>query len=352
MSKPPYYKTLSGPQIFVWRMFLFVVLIGLLAGIFNQKILDLVDFSNSMPLKLLIVGVLLFGILLTFQQVLRLYPEVRWVNNFRISDPGMTMDNAPVMLAPMAMMLRRRQGQAAISATAMSSILDSIGSRLDESRETTRYLVGLLIFLGLIGTFWGLLVTTGSVGQTIQALNTEGKETAQVFAELKTSLEAPLSGMGTAFSASLLGLAGSLILGFLDIQAGQAQSRFYNELEEWLSTITELRGEAGETAGTQSQLRFALLDMQRAITDLTGKIEQGVVHGGGGVHSGDLHRLTDGIDKLVQQMRAEQKVLREWVDDQSHNQAELAAVLKEQNRLATALREIASRAPRRDIADR
>ncbi len=352
MSKPPYYKTLSGPQIFVWRMFLFVVLIGLLAGIFNQKILDLVDFSNSMPLKLLIMGVLLFGILLTFQQVLRLYPEVRWVNNFRISDPGMTMDNAPVMLAPMAMMLRRRQGQAAISATAMSSILDSIGSRLDESRETTRYLVGLLIFLGLIGTFWGLLVTTGSVGQTIQALNTEGKETAQVFAELKTSLEAPLSGMGTAFSASLLGLAGSLILGFLDIQAGQAQSRFYNELEEWLSTITELRGEAGETAGTQSQLRFALLDMQRAITDLTGKIEQGVMHGGGGVHSGDLHRLTDGIDKLVQQMRAEQKVLREWVDDQSHNQAELAAVLKEQNRLATALREIASRAPRRDIADR
>jgi hypothetical protein len=354
MSKPPYYKTLSGPQIFVWRMFLFVVLIGLIAGIFNQKILDLVNFNNSLPLKLLIVGVLVFGIMLTFQQVLRLYPEVRWVNNFRISDPGMAMDNAPVMLAPMAMMLRRRQGQAAISATAMRSILDSIGSRLDESRETTRYLVGLLIFLGLIGTFWGLLITTGSVGETIRALNTEGKEGAQVFQELKTSLEAPLAGMGTAFSASLLGLAGSLILGFLDIQAGQAQSRFYNELEEWLSTITELRGESSETAGSQSQLRFALLDMQRAITDLTGKIEQGIMHGGGGggVHSGDLHRLTDGIDKLVQQMRAEQKVLREWVDDQSHHQVELAAVLKEQNRLATALREIASRAPRRDIADR
>jgi hypothetical protein len=349
MSKPPYYKTLSGPQIFVWRMFLFVVLVGLIAGIFNQKILELVNFNNSTPLKLLIVGVLVFGVMLTFQQVFRLYPEVRWVNNFRISDPGLTMDNAPVMLAPMAMMLRRRQGQAAISATAMRSILDSIGSRLDESRETTRYLVGLLIFLGLIGTFWGLLITTGSVSETIRALNTEGKETAQVFQELKTSLEAPLSGMSTAFSASLLGLAGSLILGFLDIQAGQAQSRFYNELEEWLSTFTESRGEgSGDGAGAQSQLRFAMLDMQRAITDLAEKIQHGGVHGGGGVQSGELHRLTDGIDKLVQQMRAEQKVLREWVDDQSHNQAELAAVLKEQNRLATALREIAARAPRRD----
>ena len=261
------------------------------------------------------------------------------------------MDHAPVMLAPMAMMLRRRQGQAAISATAMRSILDSIGSRLDESRETTRYLVGLLIFLGLIGTFWGLLITTGSVGETIRALNTEGKETAQVFQELKTSLEAPLAGMGTAFSASLLGLAGSLILGFLDIQAGQAQSRFYNDLEEWLSTITELRGEGtGDAPGAQSQLRFAILDMQRSMSDLAEKIEHGVMRGGG--QSGDMVRLTEGIDKLVQQMRAEQKVLREWVDDQSHHQAELAAVLKEQNRLAGALREIAARAPRRDIADR
>ncbi len=351
MSKPPYYKTLSGPQIFVWRMFLFVVLVGLIVGIFHEKILELVNFNSSTPLKVLIIGVLVFGVLLTFQQVLRLFPEVRWVNNFRISDPGIAMDHVPVMLAPMAMMLRRRQGQAAISATAMRSILNSIGSRLDESRETTRYLVGLLIFLGLIGTFWGLLITVGSVGDLIRALNTEGKEAGEVFQQLKTSLEEPLRGMGTAFSASLLGLAGSLILGFLDIQAGQAQSRFYNDLEEWLSTITELRGEGAGEAGSQAQLRFAMLDMQRSITDLAEKIEQGVIRGGGQNGEG-LLRLSDGIDKLVQQMRAEQKVLREWVDDQSHHQAELAAVLKEQNRLATALREIAARAPRRDVADR
>jgi membrane associated rhomboid family serine protease len=350
MSKPPYYKTLSGPQTFVWRMFLFLVLTGLIAAIIHEQIQA--NFNKNQALNSLIAGVLIFGILFIFQQVLRLYPEVRWVNSFRISDPGLAMDHVPVMLAPMAMMLRRRQGQAAISTTAMRSILDSIASRLDESRETARYLVGLLIFLGLLGTFWGLLQTTGSVGDTIAALNTEGKESAEVFQQLKTSLQEPLRGMGTAFSASLFGLAGSLILGFLDLQAGQAQARFYNELEEWLSTITELRADgAGDAPGSQTQLRFALLDMQRSISDLAEKIEQGVIRGG--TQNGDgLLRLTDGIDKLVGQMRAEQKVLREWVDEQAHNQAELAAVLKEQNRLAGALREIAARAPRRDTAER
>jgi hypothetical protein len=350
MSKP-YYKPMSGPQRFVGRMLLFLILTGLIGAIINKQILT--NFDNNRPLNALIIGVLVFGILYAFQQVIRLYPEIRWVNNFRISDPGLADDRVPVMLAPMANLLRRRQGHAVISTMAMRSILDSIASRLDESRETTRYLVGLLIFLGLLGTFWGLLLTTGSVGDTISALNTEGKESSQVFQELKNGLEAPLRGMGTAFSASLFGLAGSLILGFLDLQAGQAQARFYNELEEWLSTITELRADApiGEAPGSQAQLRFALLDMQRSISDLADKIEQGVIRGGAPNNEG-LARLTESIEKLVQQMRAEQKVLREWVDEQSQNQSELAAVLREQNRLAGALREIAARAPRRDPIDR
>ena len=352
MSKPSYYKTLSGPQTFVWRMLVFLALAGLIFPVLNKDGRVIENFQHNPLLNSLIVGVLIFGVLYTFQQVLRLYPEVRWVNNFRISDPGLATDSAPVMLAPMATMLRRRQGQSAISAAAMRSILDSIALRLDESRETTRYLVGLLIFLGLLGTFWGLLLTTGSVSETIEALKTEGKDTGQVFQELKTGLEAPLKGMGTAFSASLFSLAGSLILGFLDLQAGHAQARFYNELEEWLSTITELRGEAGgDMPGSQTQLRFALLDMQRSISDLAEKIEQGAIYGGP-QSTDSLQRLTDGIDKLVGQMRAEQQVLREWVDEQSHNQSELAAVLKEQNRLAGALREIAARAPRRDAGER
>ncbi|MBT3071509.1 flagellar motor protein MotA [Rhodomicrobium sp. Az07] len=348
MSKSPYYKTLSGPGRFVGRMLLFLILAGLIGFIIHKQIIE--NFDHNRPLNTLIVGVLIFGILYTFQQVFRLFPEVRWVNNFRLSDPVAT-DRLPAMLAPMATLLKRRQGQGTISPVAMRSILDSIASRLDESRETTRYLVGLLIFLGLLGTFWGLLETTGSVGQTISALNTEGKETAEVFQELKTGLEAPLRGMGTAFSASLFGLAGSLILGFLDLQAGQAQARFYNELEEWLSTITELRSEGpADAPGSQAQFRFALLDMQRSISDLAEKIEHGFIRGGG-ANNEQLARLSEGIDKLVQQMRAEQKVLREWVDEQSHGQNELAAVLKEQNRLASALREIAARA-RRDPVDR
>lgn len=350
MSKSPYYKTLSGSQVFVWRMLLFLVLAGLLAVVLQKQIVAF--FAVNPGLNALIVGVLFFGILLTFQQVLRLYPEVRWVNNFRLSDPGLSQQRPPRLLAPMATLLQRRQGQASISPSAMRSILDSIAARLDESRDTTRYLVGLLIFLGLLGTFWGLLQTIQSLGLTISALDTDNKDSVTVFEELKTGLEAPLKGMGTAFSASLFGLAGSLILGFLDLQAGQAQNRFYNELEEWLSTITELQPEgAGATAGTPAQLRFALLDMQRSITDLTDKIEHGIVRPSAG--NGDaIVKLSDGIEKLVQQMRAEQKVVREWVDEQAQSQSELASVLREQNRLATALREIASRAPRRDPVDR
>jgi membrane associated rhomboid family serine protease len=350
MSKSPYYKTLSGSQIFVWRMLLFVVLAGLIAVALQREIITF--FSVNPALNALIAGVLLIGILLTFQQVLRLYPEVRWVNNFRLSDPGLSQQRQPRLLAPMATLLQRRQGQASISPSAMRSILDSIAARLDESRETTRYLVGLLIFLGLLGTFWGLLLTIQSLGQTISALDTANKDSVTVFEELKEGLQGPLGGMGTAFSASLFGLAGSLILGFLDLQAGQAQSRFYNELEEWLSTITELQPEGGgAAAGTPAQLRFAMLDMQRSISDLADKIEQGVARGGG-VNNDALLKLSDGIDKLVQQMRAEQKVVREWVDEQAQSQAELASVLREQNRLASALREIASRAPRRDPVDR
>ncbi len=351
MSKSPFYKTLSGPQVFVWRMFLFLVLAGFIAAILHKQIIA--NFSANPGLNAFILGVLFFGILLTFQQVLRLYPEVRWVNTFRLSDPGLSMQRAPRLLAPMATLLQRRQGQASISPAAMRSILDSIAARLDESRETTRYLVGLLIFLGLLGTFWGLLLTIQSVGSTIDALDTNNKDSVTVFEELKTGLEAPLKGMGTAFSASLFGLAGSLILGFLDLQAGQAQNRFYNELEEWLSTITELQPEGAGAAGTPAQMRFAMLDMQRSITDLSDKIEHGVIRGGGGGNGEAMIKLTESIDRLVQQMRAEQKVVREWIDEQAQSQSELASVLREQNRLASALREIASRAPRRgDPVDR
>ncbi len=342
MTKTPYYKTLSKPQTFVWRMFLFVALASFIAVILYNAIV--VAFSSNPALNSVIIGTLGFGIIYTFQQVLRLYPEIRWVNSFRIADPGLAVEPSPVMLAPMATLLRRRQGQAAISATAMRSILNSIGSRLDESRETTRYLVGLLVFLGLLGTFWGLMQTVQAVGLTINSLGGSG-EGGAMFEELKNGLGAPLKGMGVAFSSSLFGLAGSLVVGFLDLQASQAQTRFYNELEEWLSGITELSPESANVAnqGQPAQLRFALLDLQRSMTDLAEKIEQGMVRNNSGEAMLELSR---GIDRLVKQMRAEQKVVREWVDEQAHQQNALANVLREQNKLATILRDVAVRPPR------
>ncbi len=344
MTKALYYKTLSKPQVFVWRMFLFVVLAAFVVFILSNDIL--VAFKANPGLNTLIVGTLIFGILYTFQQVLRLYPEIRWVNGFRMSDPGIAADRAPVMLAPMATMLARRQGHAALSATGMRSLLDSIASRLDESRETTRYLVGLLIFLGLLGTFWGLMQTVHTVGTTIDTLNPTGEGSVS-FEELKNGLAAPLKGMGVAFSASLFGLSGSLIVGFLDLQASQAQTRFYNELEEWLSGITELAPEGAGVAAAQgqpAQLRFAMLDMQRSVADLAERIEAGMARN----NQGDaMIELSRGIDRLVKQMRAEQKVVREWLDEQAHHhQAELSSVLREQNKLATILREVAARPPR------
>ncbi|WP_210191626.1 MULTISPECIES: MotA/TolQ/ExbB proton channel family protein [Rhodomicrobium] len=344
MTKAPYYKTLSTPQTFVWRMFLFVALASCVGVILYAQILT--AFKANPALNGVIMGTLGFGVIYTFQQVLRLYPEIRWVNNFRIADPGLALDRSPVMLAPMATLLRRRQGQAALSATAMRSILDSIAARLDESRETTRYMIGLLVFLGLLGTFWGLMETVQSVGGTIAALSPSGGEGGAMFEELKTGLAAPLAGMGVAFSSSLFGLAGSLIVGFLDLQAGQAQARFYNELEEWLSNITELSPEgsnAATNAGQPAQLRFALLDMQRTMTDLADKIEQGMARNNG---TEAMLELSRGIDRLVKQMRAEQKVVREWVDEQAHQQNALANVLREQNKLATILRDVAVRPPR------
>ncbi len=323
-------------------MFLFVVLASFIAIILYNQILE--AFQHNPGLNGLIIGTLIFGVIYTFQQVVRLYPEIRWVNSFRIADPGLSIERPPIMLAPMATLLRRRQGQAALSTAAMRSILDSIAARLDESRETTRYLVGLLVFLGLLGTFWGLMETVQSVGRTIGALAPSG-EGGAAFEELKSGLEAPLKGMGVAFSSSLFGLAGSLIVGFLDLQASQAQTRFYNELEEWLSGITEIGSaeNAVATQGQPAQLRFAMLEMQRSILDLADKIEQGIARGN---NNDAILELSKGIDRLVKQMRAEQKVVREWVDEQAQQHNELANVLREQNKLATILRDVSGRPPR------
>lgn len=327
------HMSLSRPQVFLWRMLVFLILVGFLVAILNVQIFS--AFMANPGLNGLIVGVLFIGIAYAFRQVMRLFREVRWVNNFRVGDPGIKVPKPPVLLAPMATMLRDRTGHLSLSTLSMRSILDSIGSRLDEARDISRYLVGLLIFLGLLGTFWGLLETINSVGTTISSLDTGTNDGLVIFEELKAGLEAPLKGMGTAFSSSLFGLAGSLVLGFLDLQAGQAQNRFYNELEDWLSGITELQ--LGETvgAGTSPQVRYAMLEMQRSIAQIGSNIERGALNDNS---TEAVRNLAAGVEKLIEQMRAEQQVVREWADEQSQTQQDLANALKSMSGTTTTRR--------------
>ena len=273
--------TLSKPRAYLTRMALFLTLVGFLLLILYSKLIT--AFLANPGLNGLIVFVLLIGILYAVRQVFMLSPEINWVNSFRRADPGLALPPPPQLLAPMATMLGNRRGRMNLSAQTMTSLLDSIGSRLDEQREISRYAIGLLVFLGLLGTFWGLLSTVAAVGDTMRSLNVESTDSTAVFTELRAGLEAPLKGMGTAFSSSLFGLAGSLVLGFLDLQAGQAQNRFYNELEEWMATVTDVLGEndaqadvAVEGAGNANTALLALTGQIAALTEQI-QLEQGLV---------------------------------------------------------------------------
>ena len=323
------HRTLTPPGVFLVRMLVFLTLVAFLAAILHERLEG--ALMTNPGLNGLILGVLFLGVIYAFRQVIRLYPEIRFVNAFRISDPGLASSHQPVLLAPMATMLRDRTGVLSLSTVSMRTIMDSIGSRLDEARDTGRYMVGLLVFLGLLGTFWGLLETIQSVGLAINTLSSTG-ETVAVFDELKSGLAAPLKGMGTAFSSSLLGLSGSLVLGFLELQASHAHNRFYNELEEWLSGITELTpGSSSATEQVSRQLMAAVFEMQRAVEDLSGRMKGGS-SSTLGVSSGSdepVRDLARGVNQLVTQMRAEQKVVREWVDEQATQQSEVTNVLRD-----------------------
>jgi hypothetical protein len=187
----------------------------------------------------MIIGVLAVGIGIVFQQVLSLERERVWLDRRQAGVPGLETGE-PRMLAPLARMLAGREGTPRLSATVMRSLLDGIRLRLDQNRDISRYLVGLLIFLGLLGTFWGLLDTVVAAGKVIASLKVAAGDVGEVFGRLRDDLQGPLAGMGTAFSSSLFGLAGALVLGFLDLQAGHADNRFFKELEDWLAELTHL----------------------------------------------------------------------------------------------------------------
>ena len=313
---------LSSPRIFLVRMLVFLVLLALLAFILYRQIWQ--AFLANPGLNALIIGVLLIGIILSFRQVLRLFPEIAWVNGFRLADPGLARGRAPVLLAPMAAILGDRGARTAISPQIMRSLLDSIATRLDEARDTSRYMTGLLVFLGLLGTFWGLIETVGSVGGVIQNLRVGG-DAAAMFDSLRDGLAAPLSGMGISFSSSLFGLAGSLVLGFLDLQSGQAQNRFYINLEDWLSTTVrdladdQLVAAAGAPAGTISTEVRNALDRMREIVAETGSSKAA---------TNAMANLAEAIQGMVHHMRQEQQLIRNWADAQAEQNNEMKRLLE------------------------
>jgi hypothetical protein len=230
---------MTRPATYLIRMGLFLLVVAVGVVLLAPSLLD--AFMANPVLNGIIVGALAIGIAHSFRSTAMLQREVTWIESFQRDGPVTSNENEPRLLAPMARMFGERAfGRFSLSTMALRTLLDGIATRLDEVRETSRYMTGLLVFLGLLGTFWGLLQTIDSIGSVISGLTVGGDNTQDFFGKLKDGLQSPLSGMGTAFSSSLFGLAGSLILGFLALQAGQAQNRFYNELEEWLSSQTRL----------------------------------------------------------------------------------------------------------------
>jgi len=306
---------MTGPQRFLVRMGIFLVVVIAIASALFAPLWR--AFSANAALNGLILGVLVLGIVYVFRQVLQLRPEVTWIETFRRSEPGLSVQAPPKLLGPMATMLGERSSRVSLSTLSMRSLLDGIASRLDESREISRYMIGLLIFLGLLGTFWGLLETVASVGATIASLRVGGGDFAAQFDDLRRGLEAPLAGMGTAFSSSLFGLGGSLILGFLDLQAGQALNRFYNDLEEWLSSVTRLS--SGSAIGEDDQSVPAYVQaLLEQTADSLDNLQRTMASSEGRRGSGDATLLTlaERLATFTDQMRSEQDLMVKLIESQ------------------------------------
>ncbi|GGD30207.1 MotA/TolQ/ExbB proton channel family protein [Aureimonas glaciei] len=315
-------ENLASPMVFLWSMLVFLALVGFVAAILSRQVQA--AFVTNPGLNGLILGVLVIGILLALMQIIRLAREVRWVNAYRDGSSEFETMRAPVLLAPMRALIGRRR-QLALSTQSMTAVLDSVATRLDETRDIARYLIGLLVFLGLLGTFWGLLGTIGSIGNTIQTLDPGSGDAASILDSLKAGLAAPLQGMGTAFSSSLFGLSGSLVLGFLDLQIGRAQNRFYTEFENWLSSVTDVGADmllppsAGATpiGSGGEEIRLLSDRLNKLVQDQAASPRT----------TAAMASLAESIQGLVQHMRSEQQMLRDFVETQAGEQRELRGVL-------------------------
>ncbi len=298
-------RLLTSPRIFLVGMAAFLALVGFVVLILLKQLQ--LAFSANPGLNGLILGVLVIGSLFTFRQVFRLFREIHWVNSLTSAYDGSRVKQ-PVLLAPMAAMLNAGAGASGLSTLTARAILDSIATRLDEGRELSRYLVGLLVFLGLLGTFWGLLETVHSISGVIDSMKT-GADTTSMFEDLKGGLSAPIAGMSVSFTSSLFGLASSLILGFLDLQAGQAQNRFYSEFEEFLAGhMRTVEPEAAQPQPVAVAAAGSQLDHQK--------------------NSAAIATLAEGIQALVGHMRTEQQQIRNWVDVQAQQQEDIGKLLR------------------------
>lgn len=317
--------TFSQPIRAITQMLIVCGLVGAGAWAIHGQIIDIV--SANLLLNGLIACVFLIGVLTCFWQVWILAQSVYWIENFVRGTPGTEDDAPPRLLAPLAALLRSRMARMSISASSSRSIQESVAQRIDEARDITRYLINLLVFLGLLGTFWGLATTVPAVVETIRSLAPQEGETGmEVFEKLMGGLESQLGGMGTAFSSSLLGLAGSLVLGLLELFAGHGQARFTRELEEWLSSITRI-GFAGEGDGGDQTALGAMIDhmavqmeqlqlmheqaeagraaFEGRIAELTQALTVlGEQRGDDGSQAAILRRIADGQDRMIAAMAA------------------------------------------------
>jgi hypothetical protein len=297
---------MNDPQRMMGWMLVFLAAVAIGCGILFSPLKS--AFLANHVFNGLILVVLAIGIAINFFQVITLRPAGEWI---RVTERGPVPREAPSLLAPMARMLgsREREGLR-LSAMAIRSMLDGIRMRLDESRDISRYMIGLLVFLGLLGTFWGLLDTVGGVSKVIGGLTSGSGDSGAVFDNLKRDLQGPLAGMGTAFSSSLFGLGGALALGVLDLQAGHAQNRFYNYVEEWLATLAHLPSGRLGAEGEHSLPTYieALLEqtadnldqLQRTLT--RGEEDRRATQA-------SLANLGEQLASLTDQLRSEQKLI-------------------------------------------
>ncbi|APX22090.1 MAG: biopolymer transporter ExbB [Rhodobacteraceae bacterium] len=303
MQKPDFEAEAHFSQPFR-QIAMMLVVLGLCgAGGFIALPRVLPVFQANPWLNGFIAFVFVLGVVACFLQVAQLIQSVRWIETFLADrDAGA---QPPRLLAPLASLLRRRDRRLQITTTSTRSILDSVATRIDEAREITRYIVSLLIFLGLLGTFYGLATTVPALVDTIRSLApAEGESNMDVFSRLMSGLEGQLGGMGVAFASSLLGLAGSLIVGLLELFAGHGQNRFYRELEEWLSSITKLsfssgEGEGGGETGVVAQVLDQMTDQMERLTLMFSRAQEGQNE-----VDARLGQLADSVERMTERLEA------------------------------------------------